>query len=100
MGLGRSTTLRDSDAMARRQVVDVQFADLIRDPFTTIRSLNAELGRELESVAEKNTRAYLDAHPATVAAAAIRGPTPDSTPHSSGNRHARTGSATGLATAG
>jgi Sulfotransferase family len=63
VGLERSITLRDSDAMAGRQVVDVQFADFIRDPFTTIRSLYAELGRELEPVAEKNMRAYLGAHP-------------------------------------
>jgi Sulfotransferase family len=63
VGLERGMTLRDSDAMAGRQVVDVQFADFVRDPFTTIRSLYAELGRELEPVAEKNMRAYLDAHP-------------------------------------
>ena len=41
----------------------MQFADFIRDPFATIRSLYAELGRELEPVAEKNMRAYLAAHP-------------------------------------
>jgi Sulfotransferase family len=63
VGLERGMTLRDSDAMAGRQVVDVQFADFVRDPFTTIRSLYAELGRELEPAAEKNMRAYLGAHP-------------------------------------
>jgi hypothetical protein len=50
------------DSLAQR-VVDVQFADFIRDPFATIRSLYAELGRELEPVAEQNMRAFLVAHP-------------------------------------
>ena len=37
VGLERGMTLRDSDAMAARQVVDVQFADFVADPFTAIR---------------------------------------------------------------
>ena len=55
--------VRDSGALAAGQLVDVQFADFIRDPFATIRSLYAELGRDLEPVAEQNMRAYLAAHP-------------------------------------
>jgi Sulfotransferase family len=63
VGLERGMTLRDSPALAGKQIVDVQFADFIRDPFATIRALYAELGRELSPVAEKNMRAHLAAHP-------------------------------------
>jgi hypothetical protein len=41
----------------------VQFADFIRDPFATIRHLYAELGRELEPVAEQRMREFMAAHP-------------------------------------
>jgi hypothetical protein len=61
VGLERGMKLRDS--MTAQQVVDVQFADFIRDPFATIRTLYAELDRELEPVAEQNMRAFLAAHP-------------------------------------
>jgi hypothetical protein len=60
VGLERGMKLRDS---LSQRVVDVQFADFIRDPFATIRALYAELGRELEPVAEQNMRAFLAAHP-------------------------------------
>ncbi len=63
VGLERGMTLRDSPALAGKQIVDVQFADFIRDPFATIRALYAELGRELSPVAEKNMRTHLAAHP-------------------------------------
>ena len=46
-----------------RRFLYVPFADFIRDPFSTIRVLYAELGRELEPVAEQNMRAFLAAHP-------------------------------------
>ncbi len=63
VGLERGMKLRDSGALASHQVVDVQFADFIRDPFATIRALYAELGRELEPEAGQNMRAFLAAHP-------------------------------------
>jgi hypothetical protein len=63
VGLDRGMTLRDSPVLAGQQIVDVQFADFIRDPFATVRALYAELGRELAPVAEANMRAYLAAHP-------------------------------------
>jgi len=63
VGLERGMKLRDSAALAGHQIVDVQFADFIRDPFATIRALYAELGRELSPVAEKNMRAHLAANP-------------------------------------
>jgi Sulfotransferase family len=61
VGLERGMKLRDS--LGGQRVVDVQFADFIRDPFATIRALYAELGRELEPLAEQNMRAFLAAHP-------------------------------------
>jgi hypothetical protein len=60
VGLERGMKLRDS---LSQRVVDVQFADFIRDPFATIQALYAELGTELEPVAEQNMRAFLAAHP-------------------------------------
>jgi hypothetical protein len=60
VGLERGMKLRNS---LSQRVVDVQFADFIRDPFATIRALYAELGRELDPVAEQNMRAFLAAHP-------------------------------------
>jgi hypothetical protein len=60
VGLDRGMKLRDS---LSQRVVDVQFADFIRDPFATIQALYAELRRELEPVAEQNMRAFLAAHP-------------------------------------
>ena len=63
VGLERGMTLRDSPALAGKQIVDVQFADFIRDPFATIRALYAELGRELSPVAEENMRAHLGRPP-------------------------------------
>src|ERR1700755_3635488 len=56
VGLERGMKLRDSLA---QRVVDVQFADFMRDPFATIRSLYAELDRELDPVAEMNMREFL-----------------------------------------
>jgi len=63
VGLERGMALRDSPALAGKQIVDVQFTDFIRDPFATIRALYAELGRELSPVAEANMRAHLAANP-------------------------------------
>jgi hypothetical protein len=60
VGLDRGMKSRESLA---QRVVDVQFAEFIRDPFATIRALYAELGRELAPVAEDNMRAFLAAHP-------------------------------------
>jgi hypothetical protein len=63
VGLERGMKLRESEALTGHRIVDVQFADFIRDPFATIRALYAELGRELSPVAEENMRAFLAAHP-------------------------------------
>jgi hypothetical protein len=63
VGLERAMTLRDSGALAGQQVIDVQFADFMGDPFGTVRALYAALGRDLEPVAEQRMRAFLAAHP-------------------------------------
>jgi hypothetical protein len=63
VGLQRGTTLRESGALAPDQVIDVQFADFIRDPFATIRSLYARLDRDLTPEAEQRMRDFLAAHP-------------------------------------
>jgi hypothetical protein len=63
VGLQRGTTLRDSGPLAADQVIDVQFADFIRDPFATIRSLYARLDRELTPEAEQRMREFLAARP-------------------------------------
>jgi Sulfotransferase family len=62
VGLQRGMALRDK-VLPPDQVVDVQFADFVRDPFATIRSLYARLDRELTPVAEQRMRDFLAAHP-------------------------------------
>jgi hypothetical protein len=61
VGLQRGMTLRES--LPADQVIDVLFADFMRDPFATIRSLYGRLGRELTPTAEQRMRDYLAAHP-------------------------------------
>ena len=63
VGLDRSMKVRDSGVLAPGQLIDVQFADFIADPFATIRLLYDALGRELTPVAEQRMRDYLTAHP-------------------------------------
>jgi hypothetical protein len=63
VGLDRSMKVRDSGVLAPGQLVDVQFADFIRDPFTTVRGVYDALGRELTPVAEQRMRDHLAAHP-------------------------------------
>lgn len=63
VGLENSMKARDSGMLAAGQIVDVQFADFIRDPFTTIRGIYEALDRELTPVAEQCMRDFLAAHP-------------------------------------
>lgn len=63
VGLQRAMALRDSGALAAHQVVDVHFADFMRDPFETLRTLYRRLGRELDPVTEQRMRDHLAAHP-------------------------------------
>jgi hypothetical protein len=64
VGLERSMKVRDSRVLAPGQLIDVQFADFIRDPFATIRELYVAMGRELTPLAEQRMRDFLAAHPA------------------------------------
>ena len=61
VGLQRGMALRES--LPKDQVIDVQFADFMQDPFATIRSLYERLDRELTPVAEQRMRDFLAAHP-------------------------------------
>ena len=56
VGLQRGMTLRDE--LAPDQVIDVQFADFMRDPFATIRWLYGRLDRELTPTAERKMREF------------------------------------------
>lgn len=69
VGLQRSMAVRDSGVLAPGQIIDVQFADFIREPFATIGTLYAALGRELTPVAEQRMRDFLAAHPGDKSAA-------------------------------
>jgi hypothetical protein len=63
VGLERSMKVRDSGVLAPGQLIDVQFADFIRDPFATIRELYVSMGRDLTPLAEQRMRDFLAAHP-------------------------------------
>ena len=63
VGLKRGMTLRDSGALAGQKVIDVQFAEFMRDPLATVAGLYRELGRDLEPGTEMRMRRYLEAHP-------------------------------------
>jgi hypothetical protein len=55
--------LRDSGAVPAGRVIDVQFADFMKDPWTTISGIYQKLGRELRSDTEQKMRDFLAAHP-------------------------------------
>lgn len=63
VGLDRATAVRDSRLLDPGQVVDVHFADFMRDPLATVRTLYAALDRELHPDTEKRMRAHLEANP-------------------------------------
>ncbi len=63
LGLERSMAWLDTGLIDEDRIVDVQFADFMADPFTTIRAVYQRLGRELTPVAEQLMREHLSAHP-------------------------------------
>lgn len=63
VGLRHAMTLRDSGALDGHQVIDVHFADFMRDPLATIRTLYRRMGRELDPVTDQRMREFLAAHP-------------------------------------
>ncbi|MDH6244970.1 sulfotransferase [Mycobacterium sp. OTB74] len=62
-GLERSMKVRDSGVLTPGQIIDVQFADFIRDPLATIGDLYGALGRELTPATEQRMHDFLAAHP-------------------------------------
>lgn len=63
VGLDRAMALRDSGAVPDGRVIDVQYAEFIDDPWTTIKDIYRRLGRELKPEAAQRMREFLAAHP-------------------------------------
>ena len=63
VGLDGGMRARDRGVFPASQVVDVQFAEFVNDPFVTIRRVYAHLGRDLTPQAETRMRTFLAAHP-------------------------------------
>jgi hypothetical protein len=63
VGLERGMALRDSGVVPAGRMIDVQFADFMKDPWTTIKDIYAQLGSELQPDAEQKMRDFLAAHP-------------------------------------
>jgi hypothetical protein len=62
-GLERSVEARLDGTVPADQVVDVQFAEFLADPFATIGAVYDALGLEFTPGAETAMRAFLDTHP-------------------------------------
>jgi hypothetical protein len=75
VGLERGMKLRDSGVVPPEQIVDVQFADFVRDPFATVRDLYTRLGRELSLSPNNGCASTWPPIRVTAGAAATRGPT-------------------------
>jgi hypothetical protein len=63
VGLERSVAAREDGTVPAAQVVDVQFAEFLADPFTTIGAVYDALGLEFSAEAESRMRAFLATHP-------------------------------------
>jgi len=63
VGLDREMALRNSGAVPAGRVIDVLFADFMKDPWTTIKDIYQELGRDLRPETEQRMRDFLAAHP-------------------------------------
>jgi len=63
LGLDRGMDARDRGIFPAEQVVDVQFAEFMADPFATIGALYDQLGRDLSADAEARMRAFLAKNP-------------------------------------
>src|SRR5439155_23738217 len=82
-GLARATAVRDRGVPAGCRVVDVHFADLMRDEIAMVRRIYTELDLELTGDAERRMRAFLaenprdkhGAHRYALAAAGLEAPT-------------------------
>jgi hypothetical protein len=63
LGLDRSVEARVDGTLPTDQVVDVQFAEFMAEPFATIGSVYDALGLEFTTEAESRMRDFLDTHP-------------------------------------
>lgn len=63
VGLDRGMAMRDKGVVPDGRVIDVQFTDFVKDPWTTIKDIYAALGRELKPEAEQKMRDFLTANP-------------------------------------
>ncbi len=63
-GLARATAVRDRGLPGEARVLDVHFAELMRDEIGTVRRIYEQLGMELTPAAETRMRRYLAANPA------------------------------------
>jgi hypothetical protein len=63
VGLDREMALRDSGKVPTDRVIDVHFADFMKDPWTTIGGIYQRLGRELQPETEQRMHDFLAAHP-------------------------------------
>ncbi|MCV7178640.1 sulfotransferase family protein [Mycolicibacterium sphagni] len=63
LGLDRLMTWADDGVIGSDRVINVRFADFMRDPFDTINLIYARLGRDLTPVAEQRMREHLSANP-------------------------------------
>ncbi|MEY2588311.1 MAG: hypothetical protein QOJ67_295 [Acidimicrobiaceae bacterium] len=63
VGLDRSMAARDDGTLPAEQVIDVQFADFMADPFAAIATIYDQLGTELAPAAEQAMRTFLAGHP-------------------------------------
>ena len=61
--LKRSMDVRESGVVAPDQVVDLQFAEFMVDPFGTIRTIYDRLDLELTAATEQRMRDFLAANP-------------------------------------
>jgi hypothetical protein len=63
--LARSVSAVDAfrDTNPNKKIVDIQYADLARDPIATIRRVYAEFGEELEGEALRAMTAHVESHP-------------------------------------
>ncbi len=64
VGLDREMAMRDSGAVPAGRVIDVQFANFMKDPWSTISGIYQKLGRELRPNIAQKMRDFLAAHPA------------------------------------
>jgi hypothetical protein len=63
LGLDRSIRARRDGTLDPRQVIDVQFADFMADPFAFIGSIYDQLGVPLTAEAEARMREFMATHP-------------------------------------